>query len=201
MVDIDDRKTNKKAIGSFQYGGVVDETGAYNLHKGELVVNPYERFPSLAPGSQPNPYKPMDQASFQQLQQGVGQSVTQGFAPELGEESLEETQALMESRDAASAARRAARQKRREERQLDREEARQRKQNELSTRAGVAGGGSFFAGSQIIPYASTAARLKALQGTGLSSRDAALFDQAERERSMAGQQRFVRRGGKRRAYG
>ena len=78
---------------------------------------------------------------------------------------------------------------------------RQRKQNELSTRAGVSGGGSFFAGSQIIPYASTAARLTALQKSGLSRRDAALFDQAERERSMAGQQRFVRRGGKRRTYG
>ena len=66
---------------------------------------------------------------------------------------------------------------------------------------GASGGGRFFAGSQIIPYASTADRLKALQTTGLSRQQAAMFDQAEREKSMARQQRFVRRGGKRRTYG
>ena len=206
MVNTDDRKTNKKAIGSFQYGGVVDETGAYNLHKGELVVNPFERFPSL------NPYKPMDQASFQQMRQSAGQGVTQGFAPEQGEQGLLSagSEAILESREAARIARgkqreldRPAREERRRQREAERESRKLRNPQGMAAMygKGVAGGGSFFQGSQVIPYADTAARLTALQKTGLSRRDAAMFDQAERERSMAGQQRFVRRGGKRRAYG
>ena len=202
IVDIDERKTNKKPIGSFHHGGEVHEDGAYNLQQGEIVVNPFERFPSL------NPYKPMDQASFQQMRQSAGQGVTQGFAPEQGEQGLLSagSEAILESREAARIARgkqreldRPAREERRRQRELER----QRKQNELSGKdmGGVSGGGRFFAGSQIIPYADTAARLKALQTTGLSRQQAAMFDQAERERSMAGQQRFVRRGGKRRTYG
>ena len=202
IVDIDERKTNKKPIGSFHHGGEVHEDGAYNLQQGEIVVNPFERFPSL------NPYKPMDQASFQQMRQSAGQGVTQGFAPEQGEQGLLSagSEAILESREAARIARgkqreldRPAREERRRQRELER----QRKQNELSGKdmGGVSGGGRFFAGSQIIPYADTAARLTALQKSGLSRRDAAMFDQAERERSMAGQQRFVRRGGKRRTYG
>ena len=202
IVDIDERKTNKKPIGSFHHGGEVHEDGAYNLQQGEIVVNPFEMFPSL------NPYKPMDQASFQQMRQSAGQGVTQGFAPEQGEQGLLSagSEAILESREAARIARgkqreldRPAREERRRQRELER----QRKQNELSGKdmGGVSGGGRFFAGSQIIPYADTAARLTALQKSGLSRRDAAMFDQAERERSMAGQQRFVRRGGKRRTYG
>ena len=202
IVDIDERKTNKKPIGSFHHGGEVHEDGAYNLQQGEIVVNPFEMFPSL------NPYKPMDQASFQQMRQSAGQGVTQGFAPEQGEQGLLSagSEAILESREAARIARgkqreldRPAREERRRQRELER----LRKQNELSGKdmGGVSGGGRFFAGSQIIPYADTAARLTALQKSGLSRRDAAMFDQAERERSMAGQQRFVRRGGKRRTYG
>ena len=231
IVDIDERKTNKKPIGSFQYGGVVDEDGAYNLHQGEIVVNPFERFPSLTPSGHSglaNPYKPMSQASWQQIRQDaagapateitvnknvlssktglgtrpttmMGAQVSQDVAPEYGEFSQEEDDAMR----AANRQRRLEGAERREERRRQRELERQRKQNELSGKdmGGASGGGRFFAGSQIIPYADTAARLKALQTTGLSRQQAAMFDQAERERSMAGQQRFVRRGGKRRTYG
>jgi hypothetical protein len=218
LVDIDERKTNKKPIGSFQYGGVVDEDGAYNLHQGEIVVNP---------SNQLNPYQPMSQSEWQQIRQeaagapateftvnknvlssktGLGTRPVTMMGAKVSQEYGQEYDPIYGEMQYETEARKEARGQKREEqrqRRQQRELARQRKQDELSGKdmGGVSGGGRFFAGSQIIPYADTAARLKALQTTGLSRQQAAMFDQAERERSMARQQRFVRRGGKRRTYG
>ena len=213
IVDIDERKTNKNPIGSFQYGGSVPKTGPYQLHEGEIVVNP---------SNQLNPYQPMSQSEWQQIRQeaadapareftfnqnvlssktGLGTRPVTMMGAKVSQEYGQEYDPIYGEMQYETEARKEARRQKREERRQQRELERQRKQNELSTRAGVSGGGSFFAGSQIIPYADTAARLTALQTTGLSRQQAAMFDQAEREKSMARQQRFVRRGGKRRTYG
>ena len=214
LVDIDERKTNKKPIGSFQYGGSVPKTGPYQLHEGEFVFNqnPYEDLgtdifasdyerrrknragswgiPSSGSAMPSSPTASMvgpDRSRF-----NVDTTVNPVYGDEPIQDQFAATQAQRDEERAA----------RREERRKRMAEGRQRQLNEAAAAPrGVSGGGAFFAGSQIIPYASTADRLKALQRSGLSRSQAAGFDQAEREKSMARQQRFVRRGGKRRTYG
>ena len=82
--------------------------------------------------------------------------------------------------------------------------------------SGISGGGSFFSGSQDIPYGSTGERLAQLQSqfyaraksmgatdeqaAHWASQQSALFDMAERERRIAAQQRFVRLGPRRIRY-
>lgn len=221
LVDIDERKTNKNPIGSFQYGGSVPKTGPYQLHEGEFVFNqnPYEDLgtdifasdyerrrknregswgiPSSGSAMPSSPTASMvgpDRSRF-----NVDTTVNPVYGDEPIQDQFAATQAVIQANQA----------QRDEEREARREERRKRMaegrltQMDKAAKAprGVSGGGAFFAGSQIIPYASTADRLKALQRSGLSRSQAAGFDQAEREKSMARQQRFVRRGGKRSTYG